>query len=162
MPSFDPGIQNNCGAASEDKDIHCFIATATYGSYLHPKIKTLRALRDQFLKTNLVGQSFVKIYYKISPYLVPYIKAYPTLKYISRLYIESLILMIEYSWLLLLLLLTLFVRIKRAASVLIIFCILTPDADARYAMNPFFRNVLLDFCESEFMSWIIRVNEKIR
>ncbi|MCX5814895.1 MAG: metallophosphoesterase [Proteobacteria bacterium] len=45
----------------------CFIATAAYGSYLHPYVQILREFRDAFLSVNSVGRSFVEWYYRVSP-----------------------------------------------------------------------------------------------
>jgi hypothetical protein len=41
----------------------CFIATAAYGSQMAPHVKG----RDRFLLTNVVGKSFVHLYFKDSP-----------------------------------------------------------------------------------------------
>ncbi len=51
----------------------CFIATAATGSYDHPKVMLLRKYRDQKLMATNIGRLFVRIYYKISPYLAKYI-----------------------------------------------------------------------------------------
>lgn len=45
----------------------CFIATAAFGSYLHPSVGTLRDFRDAYLMTNAAGQAFVHWYYRLSP-----------------------------------------------------------------------------------------------
>jgi hypothetical protein len=45
----------------------CFIATAAYGSYLDPHVKTLRWFRDNYLLTNSFGKQFVRTYYRLSP-----------------------------------------------------------------------------------------------
>ena len=57
---------------------HCFIATAAFGSYLHPYVGMLRDFRDAFLLTNRAGQAFVSWYYRASPPLAALIaqKAY--------------------------------------------------------------------------------------
>jgi hypothetical protein len=57
---------------------YCFIATAAFGSYLHPYVGMLRDFRDAFLLTNKIGQTFVRWYYRASPPLAALIaqKAY--------------------------------------------------------------------------------------
>ena len=58
----------------------CFIATAAYGSPLHPKVALLRRFRDEFLLTNAVGRALVKVYYRLSPPLAGLIRESPRLK----------------------------------------------------------------------------------
>jgi hypothetical protein len=48
----------------------CYIATMTYGSYDHPKVKTLRTFRDEYLAKRKWGMKFIQFYYKYSPSLV--------------------------------------------------------------------------------------------
>jgi len=48
----------------------CYVATAVYGSYDCPQVWTLRRYRDIRLQTTILGRTFVKIYYVISPHLV--------------------------------------------------------------------------------------------
>lgn len=62
----------------------CFIATAAYGSYLHPYVKLLRNFRDQSLLTNAAGRAFVKQYYHYSPPIADYIADHAVLKVITR------------------------------------------------------------------------------
>ncbi|MCX8021346.1 MAG: tannase/feruloyl esterase family alpha/beta hydrolase [Syntrophorhabdaceae bacterium] len=61
----------------------CFIATAAFGSYLHPYVYILRAFRDRYLLTNGMGKSFVNWYYEHSPRLARFIEKHPILRYIT-------------------------------------------------------------------------------
>lgn len=57
----------------------CFIATAVYGDYEHPKVLVLREFRDRKLKNSFIGLAFIKTYYKISPPLAAYVRTRPFL-----------------------------------------------------------------------------------
>lgn len=63
----------------------CFIATAAYGSYLHPQVQLLRNFRDEYLLTNAPGRAFVTFYYRLSPPLADFIARYPVLRGAARL-----------------------------------------------------------------------------
>jgi hypothetical protein len=64
-------LKNFCAAPSEVigvlGDKNCFIATATFGSALHPYLNILRQFRDQILLKYSFGKKFVKWYYKNGP-----------------------------------------------------------------------------------------------
>ena len=62
-------------SASPSSSSNCFIATTIYGLDA-PETKALRRLRDTRLLPTRFGRTFVAIYYKISPFLVPFIKRY--------------------------------------------------------------------------------------
>jgi hypothetical protein len=91
-------------AASGNKG-GCFIATAAYGSYLHPKVALLRAFRDDYLLTNAPGRLFVALYYRVSPPLADLIARHSTLKGATRLLLAPLVLAVEHGRVALLLLL---------------------------------------------------------
>ncbi|HQA06079.1 MAG TPA: hypothetical protein PLD98_07280 [Clostridiales bacterium] len=48
----------------------CYVATAVYGSYDCPEVRTLRRFRDNTLSKSVWGRAFIHTYYAISPTLV--------------------------------------------------------------------------------------------
>lgn len=71
-----PGLPNQGGG--------CFIATAAYGYYSHPKVQLLRDFRDRFLLTNPPGRAFVRWYYRHSPPAAAFIAPHETLRALVR------------------------------------------------------------------------------
>jgi uncharacterized delta-60 repeat protein len=69
----------------------CFIATAAYGSPLHPHIDILRQFRDKCLMTNTLGRKFVDLYYKYSPSVAERIAKYKILKVVVRIQLSPLV-----------------------------------------------------------------------
>jgi len=63
----------------------CFIATAAYGSYLHPYVQILREFRDAFLAVNSTGRSFVEWYYRVSPSIADTIRTSEVMKAGARI-----------------------------------------------------------------------------
>jgi subtilisin family serine protease len=74
----------------------CFIATAAYGSYLHPKVAVLRSFRDHYLLTNAPGRAFAALYYRQSPRLAEIIARHEALKVLTRALLTPLIFAIEF------------------------------------------------------------------
>jgi len=48
----------------------CYIATMVYGEYDAPEVIVLRKYRDEILLSSVLGQTFVKFYYHLSPWFV--------------------------------------------------------------------------------------------
>lgn len=74
----------------------CFIATAAYGSYLHPRVQVLRDFRDQYLLTNAPGQAFVQWYYRVSPPLAGVIAEQEGLRLLARGLLTPVVLTVQY------------------------------------------------------------------
>jgi len=84
------------GGGSYGGDTSCFIATAAYGSPLHPYVKNLRDFRDRHLMPNKLGRAMVNIYYKYSPWAADLISKHKVLKVVVRISLLPLI-AISYS-----------------------------------------------------------------
>lgn len=56
--------------AKYKKEGGCYIATAIYNDYNHPKVIMLRHYRDEVLSKSFIGQQLIKFYYKFSPALI--------------------------------------------------------------------------------------------
>jgi uncharacterized delta-60 repeat protein len=69
----------------------CLIATAAYGSPLHPHVRILRDFRDKFLMSNKLGREFVELYYKYSPFVANFIAKHKVLKLIVQVNLLSLV-----------------------------------------------------------------------
>ncbi|MGE0526973.1 MAG: CFI-box-CTERM domain-containing protein [Bdellovibrionales bacterium] len=61
-------------------DMNCFVATATYGSALEPKINVFREFRNQILIPSRWGRACVKAYYHYGPYAARFIRDRPVIR----------------------------------------------------------------------------------
>ena len=75
----------------------CFIATAAYGSYLHPKVQLLREFRDRYLLTNTLGRQLVALYYRFSPPLADTIARHDGLRTAVRVILAPVIFAVEHG-----------------------------------------------------------------
>ena len=71
-PHCNSGIKYGSGGYSrispaESFFDNCFIATAVYGSPIHPKVCLLRKVRNELLVRTSIGRVVVRLYYRISP-----------------------------------------------------------------------------------------------
>ena len=69
----------------------CFIATAAYGSPLHPYVETLREFRDSYLMPYKLGRALVDFYYKYSPFVGELIAKNKVLKAAVRIHLLPLV-----------------------------------------------------------------------
>ncbi len=83
----------------------CFIATAAYGSYLHPTVHLLRDFRDQHLLTHRWGRAFVAFYYRHSPPVADFISHHDLLRLLVRILLTPIVCLVAYPLLSLALLL---------------------------------------------------------
>jgi uncharacterized delta-60 repeat protein len=74
----------------------CSIATAAYGSPLHPYVRVLQDFRDRYLMTSKLGRTLVKFYYKNSPAFAQKIAKHKALKILVQV---SLIPLVAFSYL---------------------------------------------------------------
>ena len=81
------------GAGEERSKIElpCFIATAAYGSPLHPYVQTLRDFRDRYLVSNKLGRKVVDLYYKYSPTAADWIAKHRALKIAVQINLKPLV-----------------------------------------------------------------------
>lgn len=75
---------------------HCFIATAAYGSYLHPHVRALREFRDRWLMTSAGGRKLVGLYYRYSPLLAEIIARHDALRLMTRWILTPVVLSVRY------------------------------------------------------------------
>lgn len=71
----------------EVKKAPCFIATAAFGSPMHPYVITLQDFRDRYLMPNRAGRKLVNLYYKYSPYIAELITNHKSLRTVIRIWL---------------------------------------------------------------------------
>lgn len=74
----------------------CFVATASFGTFLHPSVSILREFRDTFLLRNRCGKWLVGVYYRVSPPLAEIVAENAPLRCIGRVLLLP---WVGFSWL---------------------------------------------------------------
>lgn len=74
----------------------CFIATAAFGSALHPHVSALREFRDGVLLKFRGGRAFVEFYYRHSPAIAEFIATRPWVRTIVRWMLAPLVYGVAY------------------------------------------------------------------
>lgn len=83
--------EEGAGGAGPGSLKGCFIATASYGTPMAGEVETLSQFRDKYLMENSLGRTFVRSYYRFSPYLAEYISHRPLLKTFIRIGLKPLV-----------------------------------------------------------------------
>lgn len=69
----------------------CYVATCVYGSYDCPEVWTLRRFRDYILATTLLGRTFIRTYYAISPTIVKWFGGSPWFKKMWKIPLDAMV-----------------------------------------------------------------------
>lgn len=93
---LEPTVAAAAGSGGGGSGGGCFIATAAYGSYLHPKVAELRQFRDRHLLTNAPGRLFVSLYYRLSPPIAEVISEHEWMKGGVRALLVPVVLSVEH------------------------------------------------------------------
>lgn len=90
-------VREDDGEPSDDCKgfCNCFIATAAWGSWMHPHVASLRDFRDRVLMRNAPGRAFVAFYYRHSPPIAAFISRHDTLRAATRAALAPLVFAIE-------------------------------------------------------------------
>lgn len=70
----------------------CFVATACFGHDAHPAVISLREFRDQYLRNNSAGRTFIAWYYRNSPPLARFIERKKSRRAFVRLFLHPVVL----------------------------------------------------------------------
>ncbi len=76
----------------------CFVATAAYGSPMHPRVVELRRFRDRVLMQSPAGRAFVSFYYRHSPPVARYIADRPGARAVARIALWPVVMVATRPW----------------------------------------------------------------
>jgi len=95
-PAVDPVVTPTPTPTNTGGGGGCFIATAAYGSYMHPYVKELRGFRDNVLLHSDMGQRFVALYYRYSPPIADVIAENVVLRTMTRMLLTPVVYAVVY------------------------------------------------------------------
>jgi hypothetical protein len=81
----DTGYVRAVSDGEDGKKNGCFIATAAYGSPLHPNLDILRDFRDRYLMYSKLGRKLIDLYYEYSPFAADFIAKHKVLRVAVRI-----------------------------------------------------------------------------
>lgn len=88
-PKMSIRSQENSNTEGTSKKEGCYIATAVYGDYNHPKVLVLRGYRDNVLQKSVLGRLFIKFYYKVSPFVANSFVSHSFISNISKSFLDK-------------------------------------------------------------------------
>ena len=94
-PPLQPASELSKKDASAGSSGGCYVATAVYGSYDAPQVRSLRRFRDEELATSAIGRAFVRLYYKVSPPMAEYLAGATRLNRLIRRALDVVVRRIE-------------------------------------------------------------------
>lgn len=87
------GFERYKSAGGGEEGGYCFVATAAYGSPLHPHVQLLRGFRDSWLLTNEPGRAFVSFYYANGPRWASFVAPSSPLRVVVQVLLVPLLLL---------------------------------------------------------------------
>jgi len=84
------GEQSHERFNQQAEDKRCYVATYLYGDD-DVRTQDLRRFRDQHLAGHLMGQWFIRIYYRLSPSLVSVSKRVPAVNYLAKSLVDAVV-----------------------------------------------------------------------
>lgn len=87
------GFERYKAAGGAEQGGYCFVATAAYGSPIHPHVALLRNFRDSWLLTNDPGRAFVRFYYSNGPHWAYFVERSNPLRVVVQVLLVPLLLL---------------------------------------------------------------------